>query len=179
MGHAWIGLLVGTLGGFIIGHFSRIRSKVRPARVLAIVVMCSMIGMVVSTAIGSMMLSGSSSNLTYIESARQFQDEVVKSKGVSLAYFSSMTCPPCRRTEPVINEIAGEYSDKAVFVKVDSSQVGSLFKDFDVRAVPTVILFSDGKEKSRLVGARKKQEYRDALDAQLEQSTKKRSRREW
>jgi thioredoxin 1 len=74
-------------------------------------------------------------------------------KGVTLVDFYADWCGPCRMLHPVIEEVAKEMSDVA-FVKVDIDKNQKSASMMQVTSVPTVVLFKEGKEVSRLVGLR-------------------------
>jgi thioredoxin 1 len=70
-------------------------------------------------------------------------------------YFTATWCGPCQSFKPVMNEISGEgYNIE--FVDVDKNQ--STAQSMGVRSVPCTIIFEDGLEVDRFVGARSKSE---------------------
>ena len=75
-----------------------------------------------------------------------------------LADFYSDTCMPCRRMMPVLSELESELSDKFTAVKINVASDGELADRYGVDAVPTFILFKNGEEKDRIVGAVPKDE---------------------
>jgi len=76
--------------------------------------------------------------------------------------FYADWCGPCRMVSPIVDEIAMERSDITVGkVNVDDENV--LAMKYGVMSIPTLIVFKDGEEKTRIVGARPKQ----AILAQL------------
>jgi len=82
--------------------------------------------------------------------------------GTVLVDFYADWCGPCRMVSPIVDEIAMERSDITVGkVNVDDENV--LAMKYGVMSIPTLIVFKDGEEKTRIVGARPKQ----AILAQL------------
>ncbi|MBR2445124.1 MAG: thioredoxin [Clostridia bacterium] len=82
--------------------------------------------------------------------------------GTVLVDFYADWCGPCRMVSPIVDEIAKERSDITVGkVNVDDENV--LAMKYGVMSIPTLIVFKDGEEKTRIVGARPKQ----AILAQL------------
>jgi len=80
-----------------------------------------------------------------------FEQEVLKSDTPVLVDFWATWCGPCRMVAPVLEEIAGE-NDRVKIVKLDVDANPITAGRFGVRAIPTMILFKDGKEAQRLVG---------------------------
>jgi len=80
-----------------------------------------------------------------------FEQEVLKSDTPVLVDFWATWCGPCRMVAPVLEEIASE-SDRVKIAKLDVDANPITAGRFGVRAIPTMILFKDGKEAQRLVG---------------------------
>lgn len=83
-------------------------------------------------------------------------DKTVK-KGISLVDFWAVWCGPCRRQAPIIEEIANESGKKFKIGKLDVDNNKVTSDKFNVRNIPTLIIFKDGKEVKRLVGLQDKQ----------------------
>ena len=75
--------------------------------------------------------------------------------GTALVDFYADWCGPCRMVSPVVDEIAEERSDIA-FGKVNVDDENALAMKYGVMSIPTLIVFKDGQEKTRIVGARPK-----------------------
>jgi thioredoxin 1 len=73
-----------------------------------------------------------------------------------LVDFWAEWCGPCRMVAPVLDEIAGEHGDKITVGKLNIDENPQAPASFDVMSIPTMILFQDGVEKKRIVGARPK-----------------------
>lgn len=71
--------------------------------------------------------------------------------GVSLVKFEAAWCAPCKRLSSTIKRLEPEFSS-VKFQKVDVDDHPILAKDYKIRALPTVIVFKNGEEITRLVG---------------------------
>jgi len=78
-------------------------------------------------------------------------DEVV-GNGKVLVDFWAGWCMPCKMLAPVIEELAEKYDGSVTVAKVEVDKESALAARYKVMSIPTVILFSDGKEAKRFVG---------------------------
>ena len=90
-------------------------------------------------------------------------DEVIGS-GPVLVDFWADWCMPCKMVAPIIDELAAEYAGRATVAKVDCDTQQELAQRYSVMSIPTVIVFKDGLEAQRIVGAQPKAAYQAALD---------------
>ena len=89
-------------------------------------------------------------------------DKVI-SNGRVLVDFWAAWCTPCRLVAPIIDELAAEYEGSLLVAKVDVENESTLASRNDIQNIPTVILFQNGKEISRIIGAQKKGVYQAEL----------------
>ena len=75
--------------------------------------------------------------------------------GTTLVDFYADWCGPCRMVSPIVDEIAEERSDITVG-KVNVDDENAIAMKYGVMSIPTLIVFKDGQEKTRIVGARPK-----------------------
>lgn len=80
-----------------------------------------------------------------------------------LVDFWAAWCAPCRMMAPILNDLAGELSGNTHIGKVNIEEHQSLANKFNVRSIPTLVLFKNGKEIKRFVGVKSK----DYLASQL------------
>lgn len=80
-------------------------------------------------------------------------DHVVSSNRLVLVDFWAPWCGPCRRFGPVIEQLAELYKGRAVVAKLDISENGEQSLKYNVKSVPTVVVFFDGKQVEQSVGS--------------------------
>ena len=72
--------------------------------------------------------------------------------------FWAEWCAPCRAVAPILEEIAGENATRLRVVKLNVDENPDVAKRLSILSIPTLILFSNGEEKARIVGARAKEQ---------------------
>lgn len=83
-----------------------------------------------------------------------FEAEVLQAPLPVLVEFWSHTCPHCLRLNPDFDQAAEESAGQVKFVRVAAQECRPLFQQHGVSAVPTLVLFRDGKEAARQSGVR-------------------------
>ncbi len=80
---------------------------------------------------------------------------VVRS-GLVLVDFWAPWCAPCKMIAPVLNEIAEEQAGNITIAKVNVDQNKQISQKYNIRNIPTMILFENGKQKKRIMGVKPK-----------------------
>ena len=100
-------------------------------------------------------------SIVNIKDESQFEQEIMKSTDTVLVDFYADWCGPCKMVAPILEEIAQEGIVQVAKVNVD--QQPKLAERFGILSIPTMIVFQDGKEKKKLIGARSKQDLIDSI----------------
>lgn len=70
-----------------------------------------------------------------------------------LVDFWADWCAPCRMMAPVLKELTAKWKGKITVIKIDTEQKPHLSRRYAITSIPTLVLFSDGKERHRISGA--------------------------
>ena len=90
--------------------------------------------------------------------------DLISSEKVTLVDFWAEWCGPCQMLGPVVEEIAGEYLDKAIVAKLDVDANPNISAQFGVRSIPTLLFFKGGELVKKMVGVQPKSALTEALD---------------
>ena len=110
--------------------------------------------------------SARATNIVEITEAN-FQTEVLASTKPVLVDFWAIWCGPCKALAPIIDEIAKDYAGRVKVASVDVDAASSLAGRYEIRAIPTVLMFRDGKVVDQFTGLRSKSEIQRQLDKLL------------
>jgi thioredoxin 1 len=96
-----------------------------------------------------------------------FEQDVVKSSQPVLLDFWAEWCGPCKMIAPLLDTIATEYKDKLRVVKLNIDENPKTPPRFNVRSIPTLLLFRDGAVAAQQIGAVSKTQLETFLDKHL------------
>ena len=88
-----------------------------------------------------------------------FEEEVLKAGGPVVVDFWATWCGPCKMIAPTLEALAEEYKGKVKIGKLSTEENQKVPADLGVQAIPTVVLFKDGKEVDRVTGAAPKETF--------------------
>ena len=102
----------------------------------------------------------------YIELNQNNMTETIN-EGVSLVDFWAPWCGPCRMIAPVIDQLAVDFAGIAKICKVNTEEETELTAQYQVRSIPTILFFKDGKIVEQLIGATTKAKLEEKLNTYL------------
>jgi thioredoxin 2 len=77
--------------------------------------------------------------------------------------FYADWCAPCKFMAPAVDEIAHEHSGRVIVAKVDTDRSPTVSSRFQIRSIPTLIVFENGREKLRQSGAMRREQIEHML----------------
>ncbi|MAY74768.1 MAG: thioredoxin [Phycisphaerae bacterium] len=92
-----------------------------------------------------------------------FQNEVLDAQEPVLVDFWAEWCMPCRMLAPTIDQVADEFAGKAKVGKVDTDANREVAVNYQISAIPTVILFKGGEVVKKFVGLTSKEDLSAAI----------------
>jgi thioredoxin 1 len=96
-----------------------------------------------------------------------FDAEVIKAEQPVLIDFWATWCAPCRAIAPVVEQLAGDYAGKVKVGKVNIDENPQVPTKYDVRSIPTLLVFKSGKVVGQIVGAVAKPKVEDLIKKAL------------
>ena len=82
-----------------------------------------------------------------------FEQEIEKHEGLAIVDFWATWCGPCRMVAPILDQLATEYTGKVKVTKLDVDTNQKTAMRFNVRSIPTILFFKNGKVVDTVVGA--------------------------
>ena len=167
-GRILLGGAIGVIAGTLIGHAGKSAGGACP-------ILCHpTISAIFFAAVGMMIAGGIKGGASRVELAgfqtveneEQFQAALVSDKPALVEFYTDW-CGHCRKIAPMMSSLAEEYGDRMAFFKVDGDKARGLTREHGVRGYPTILIFSNGEEKGRIVGAQPEEEIRGAIEGAI------------
>jgi thioredoxin len=98
---------------------------------------------------------------------QNFEEEVLKSEKPVLVDFWADWCSPCRMIAPAVESIAADYAGRAKVGKLNVDQNQSVPSRYNIRSIPTLLLFKNGQIQEQMVGATSKGNIAKLLDKNI------------
>jgi thioredoxin 1 len=96
-----------------------------------------------------------------------FQEAVIDSGKVAVVDLWAEWCGPCRTMTPIVEELAAEFEGRATVGKLNVDDNPETPTTYNVRGIPTFLLFKGGELQEKLVGVQSKQALKDKIEALL------------
>ena len=97
-------------------------------------------------------------------SDEDFNTEVLNSDKPVLVDFWAEWCGACKMITPVLEEVAGDYSEKMKIGKINVDDSKDIAVNYGIMSIPTLIIFKNGEEAERIVGYASKDDLKKTLD---------------
>ncbi|MFO1506747.1 MAG: thioredoxin TrxA [Lysobacterales bacterium] len=104
-----------------------------------------------------------SKHVTQVTDA-DFENHVLKSADPVLVDFWAEWCGPCKMIAPIIDEVAEAYEGRLKVAKIDIDHNQVTPRSYNVRGIPTLMIFKDGKVQATQIGAVSKGQLKQMID---------------
>lgn len=91
-------------------------------------------------------------------------EDIIKSEKPVLVDFFATWCGPCQMMHPILEDLHAKIGDKARIIKIDIDKNQDLAGKYNVRSVPTLIIFKEGETKWRGVGVHRETQLEQELE---------------
>jgi thioredoxin 1 len=106
---------------------------------------------------------------------QNFEQEVLKAEQLVLVDFWAQWCAPCRMISPAVDAIAEEFAGRVKVGKLNVDENLSLTTRYNVRSIPTLLIFKAGQIQEQVMGAMSKDSISKLLEKHLSQVAEKRT----
>lgn len=100
-------------------------------------------------------------------SDQNFEQEALKSEGLTLVDFWASWCAPCRALTPIVEEVAREYAGRVKVGKLNVDENPKTAAQYAIRSIPTLLLIKDNRVVEQIVGVQPKETLQKLLEKNL------------
>ena len=104
-------------------------------------------------------------DLTFTD--QNFDAEVLKSETPVLVDFWAQWCGPCKIVDPIVKELAEEYSGKLKVGRLNVDENQQTSSSYNVMSIPTLLIFKNGQPVKSMIGAQAKESFKKGIDEAL------------
>lgn len=97
-------------------------------------------------------------------SEETFDQTVLKARIPMLVDFWAPWCAPCLAVAPILDDLAEEYKGRIGIARLNVDDAPSIATKYGISAIPTMLLFNQGKPVGQIIGYRPKAQLKNALD---------------
>lgn len=97
-----------------------------------------------------------------------FDTEVEQTRGVAMVDFWAAWCGPCRLVAPIVEQLAEDYEGQVTVAKLDVDASQRTAMRFNIRSIPSILIFKDGQHVDTVVGAVPRQHLEQKLKQYLD-----------
>ncbi|MDE6148875.1 MAG: thioredoxin [Ruminococcus sp.] len=98
---------------------------------------------------------------------KQYDQEVLNSKGLVLVDFYSETCGPCKRLAPILEELSNDFDGKLKIMKINVNENSLISFKMGIISVPTLVFYKDGNMVESSVGLLPKEKLEGIINEKL------------
>ncbi|XP_010537331.2 PREDICTED: thioredoxin M-type, chloroplastic-like [Tarenaya hassleriana] len=97
-----------------------------------------------------------------------WETQVIGNENPVLVEFWAPWCGPCKMVQPVIDELAKEYSGKISCFKVNTDESPNIATKYSIRSIPTILFFKNGEKKEGIIGAVQRKTLSDTIEKYID-----------
>lgn len=95
---------------------------------------------------------------------QEFKEMLAQDKPVVVDFWASW-CMPCKMLAPIFEELAEFYGNRVKLVKVSTEEEPEIAQEYEIRGIPSIIIFNKGKEVQRITGLMPKEQLKQKIDS--------------